>query len=78
MQKAGVPFQDLYNRSDLRCGSTVGLATARELGIKTCDIGIPQLAMHSACETCGSGDIQTMQDALTAFFNADATDLMVK
>ena len=78
LQKAGVPFQDLYNRSDLRCGSTVGLATARELGIKTCDIGIPQLAMHSACETCGSGDIQTMQDALTAFFNADANDLMVK
>lgn len=78
LQNAGVAFQDLYNRSDLRCGSTVGLATSRELGIKTCDIGIPQLAMHSACETCGTGDVDTMQQALTAFFNANPSDLMVK
>ena len=73
-----IDFQDLYNRSDVRCGSTVGLATARELGIKTCDIGIAQLAMHSACETCGAIDVDIMQQALTAFFNAQPTDLIVK
>ena len=78
LQKADVAFQDLYNRSDVRCGSTVGLATARELGIKTCDIGMPQLAMHSACETCGSTDVDTMQQALTAFLNASPADLIAK
>lgn len=78
LQNANVPFQDVYNRSDLRCGSTVGLATARELGIKTCDIGMPQLAMHSACETCGATDVATMQNGLTAFFNANPNDLIVK
>ena len=78
LQNNDVAFQDLYNRSDMRCGSTVGLATARELGIKTCDIGIPQLAMHSACETCGTTDVETMTNALTAFFNAQPSDLIVK
>ena len=78
LQNNDVAFQDLYNRSDVRCGSTVGLATARELGIKTCDIGIPQLAMHSACETCGANDVDAMQQALTAFFNAQPSDLIVK
>ena len=78
LQNNGVAFQDLYNRSDMRCGSTVGLATARELGIKTCDIGMPQLAMHSACETCGSTDVDTMQQALTAFLNASPADLIAK
>ncbi len=78
LQKAGVAFQDVYNRSDLRCGSTVGLATARELGIKTCDIGLPQLAMHSACETCGTTDVDAMQQGLIAFFNASPSDLIVK
>ena len=78
LQNNGVAFQDLYNRSDMRCGSTVGLATARELGIKTCDIGMPQLAMHSACETCGTTDVDTMQQALTAFLNASPADLIAK
>ena len=78
LQNNDVAFQDLYNRSDMRCGSTVGLATARELGIKTCDIGLPQLAMHSACETCGTADVETMTKALTAFFNAQPSDLIVK
>lgn len=66
-----VKYQDLYNRSDLRCGSTLGLSTARQLGMKVCDIGIAQLAMHSACETCGTEDIANMQKCLTAFLSAE-------
>lgn len=66
-----VAYQDLYNRSDLRCGTTLGLGTARELGMKVCDIGIAQLAMHSACETCGASDIEAMERCLTAFLSAE-------
>lgn len=67
LNKANVPFQDLYNKSDVRCGSTLGLVTARTLGIKACDVGIAQLAMHSACETCGYGDVNTMTVCISAF-----------
>lgn len=66
-----IPYQDLYNRSDASCGSTLGLATSRQLGIKTCDIGIAQLAMHSACETCAVADVEAMQRCLNAFLSAD-------
>ncbi len=64
-----IAWQDYYNRSDVRCGSTLGQATSRELQMKTCDIGLAQLAMHSACETVGAKDIATMQDALTLFLS---------
>ena len=65
----GLPYQDLYNNSELSGGSTLGLVTARELGMKVCDIGIAQLAMHSASETCGIEDIDTMRRLLTAFLS---------
>ena len=70
MMDGKVPTQDYYNRSDLRCGTTLGLATARVLGIKTCDIGLAQLAMHSASETVGSKDVDHMQQALQIFLSA--------
>ncbi len=69
MDLVGLPYQDLYNNSELSGGSTLGLVTARELGMKVCDIGIAQLAMHSACETCGCEDLETMHKALTAFLS---------
>ncbi|MCH5152712.1 MAG: M18 family aminopeptidase [Clostridiales bacterium] len=71
LNEAGVAHQDYYNRSDVRCGTTLGLATARELGMKACDIGIAQLAMHSACETCGVEDIAAMQKCLETFLSSD-------
>ena len=67
----GVKYQDYYNRSDVRCGSTLGLATAKQTGMKVCDIGIAQLAMHSACETCGNSDIAEMSKCLKAFLSAE-------
>ena len=70
LNMAGVKHQDYYNRSDVRCGTTLGLATANRTGMKVCDIGLAQLAMHSACETCGANDIETMQKCLTAFLSA--------
>lgn len=68
LKSASVPFQDYYNRSDLRCGSTLGLYLACSLQMKSCDIGIAQLAMHSAVETAGVKDVQHMTDCITAFF----------
>lgn len=73
-KQAGIPVQDYYNNSSVRCGSTLGLVTAASLGIKTCDIGIGQLAMHSACETCGAKDVVLMEKCLTAFLSAKLSD----
>ena len=70
LTKGNVPFQDYYNRSDVRCGSTLGLATSRTLQMKTCDVGAAQLAMHSACETMGAKDVGYVTQALTEFLNA--------
>ena len=80
LNEIDVSYQDYYNKSDLRSGSTLGLATARELGMKVCDIGIAQLAMHSACETCGTLDIEAMEKCLTTFLDTklSCTDNEVK
>ena len=71
LDMAGIAYQDYYNRSDVRCGTTLGLATANRTGMKVCDVGIAQLAMHSACETCGTSDVETMFKCLTAFLSAE-------
>jgi aspartyl aminopeptidase len=41
------------------------------VSLNTIDIGLPQLAMHSAFETAGGKDTEMMVRALTAFFRAD-------
>lgn len=52
----GIAHQSFVSRSDLRCGSTVGPTIAANLGIKTVDIGCPQLSMHSTREIVGCKD----------------------
>ena len=62
----GIPYQVFANRSDLSCGSTIGPANAANLGVRTIDLGIPQLSMHSAREMCGVKD----QHYLKVFCNS--------
>ncbi|MBR2974677.1 MAG: M18 family aminopeptidase [Clostridia bacterium] len=72
----GIAWQDYYNRSDLRCGSTLGLVTSSQLQMNACDVGLAQLAMHSAVETVGARDVDTMQKAVTAFFDCTIQSLV--
>ena len=51
-----IPTQIFVTRSDMGCGSTIGPITSTRLGVETIDVGIPQLAMHSIREICGTKD----------------------
>ena len=55
--KAGVPVQHFVNRSDVLGGGTLGNIANSHVSINTVDIGLPQLAMHSAYETAGVKDV---------------------
>ena len=55
-KQAEVPYQTYANRSDITGGSTLGNISATQVPVNSVDIGIAQLAMHSAYETAGSKD----------------------
>ena len=61
-----MPVQHFVSRDDMACGSTIGLIAAARLGLPTVDVGVAQLAMHSARELCGSADPELLRRALTA------------
>ena len=63
-----IPFQDYTNRSNLRGGGTLGSISLSHLSINSSDIGLAQLAMHSAVETAGCEDIEYMIKGLIAFY----------
>lgn len=67
--KAEVPVQTFTNRSDMAGGSTLGNLSNRHISIKTIDIGLPQLAMHSAYETAGRKDMEYLLRAMKEFWN---------
>lgn len=64
-----IPVQSIAVRSDMACGSTIGPITAANVGVKTVDVGVAQLAMHSIRELAGKNDIQFLYDALSAAIN---------
>ena len=68
---AGVPVQVFANRSDLAGGSTIGSITDTHLPVPTVDIGLAQLAMHSAVETAGAADLEYLTRAMRAYYAAD-------
>ncbi len=65
--KAGVPFQTFVSNNSMPCGTTIGPITAARHGIKTVDIGVAILSMHSARELCGADDPFLLANALVAF-----------
>jgi aspartyl aminopeptidase len=71
LRAAGVPVQHFANRSDVPGGSTLGSIANSHASMNTVDIGLAQLAMHSAYETAGTADPDHMIRALTAFHETD-------
>ena len=67
-REAGVPLQRYSNRPDLPGGSTLGNIAMAHLSIPAVDIGLPQLAMHAACEVAGARDTEALVKVMTAYY----------
>lgn len=67
-RRHALPLQRFCARQDSRCGSTIGPALSSSLGVRTVDVGVPQLAMHSVREMCGVADVESACELLARFF----------
>ena len=69
-RKYEIPVQHFANRADVPGGSTLGNLLSHQLSIPMLDIGLAQLAMHSAVETAGCQDVEHMVRAIKAFYES--------
>ncbi len=69
-EREGIPYQVFTNHSDAAGGATLGSILSAQLPMRTMDIGVPILGMHSARETMGACDQFILTRLLTSFFSA--------
>jgi aspartyl aminopeptidase len=67
-EKEGIAYKKFLKHSDEVGGGTLGSIVSAMLPIRTADIGVPLLAMHSSSETMGVKDYEALVDYMTAFY----------
>ncbi len=64
-----IPCELTYIRSDIPGGSTLGSILSAALPMRSADIGVPLLAMHSAMETMSGADQYYLEQYLKVFLS---------
>lgn len=67
-RKHELPVQEFTNRQGSRGGTTLGNLSVSQVPLRTVDIGLPQLAMHSCYETIGASDPAVLAEFSRAFY----------
>lgn len=73
-RRAGVPIQTYANHSDVAGGSTLGHISSGQVALNCADIGLAQLAMHSAYETAGAKDTAYLMEAARVFYESSVLE----
>ena len=73
LKKGKIKYQDFFMKSDMRCGSTLGAISSTQVSIRSVDIGLGQLAMHSNMETVSVEDCKEMEKGLKFFYESDVS-----
>lgn len=68
-KRADVPFQDYTSRNDMSTGSTLSSLSIRHVSTDCIDVGLAQLAMHSANEVVGTDDTFYLYKAFKNFYD---------
>ena len=74
-RKNNVPVQVFANRADLPGGSSLGNLQSHTVPVPMVDIGLAQLAMHSAVETAAVADADAMVRAVAGFYRVHLRSL---
>lgn len=68
-EKTGAKYKKFVNNADMPGGGTLGPIISSWLPMKTVDIGVPLLAMHSSRELMGIEDEEHLIRMMTGFFS---------
>ncbi len=70
-ESEGIPYQKFVNRSDGTSGGTLGSIASSFLPVRTVDVGVPLLAMHSSRELMGTADQESLVRMAEAFYRLE-------
>mmetsp|Transcript_42081 Transcript_42081/g.51035 ORF Transcript_42081/g.51035 Transcript_42081/m.51035 type:complete len:387 (-) Transcript_42081:190-1350(-) len=71
-RQADIGIQEFMVRNDCPCGTTIGPIISARTGLRTVDVGIPSLSMHSIRETIGVKDVTNSFVLFREFFKTFA------
>lgn len=74
LKLAGVPCQSYFNHTNVAGGGTLATLSGTQVSMHAVDVGLAQLAMHSACETAGTADTDYLIRTMEVFFAGKITE----
>ncbi len=67
-QKHNILYQDSTAKNDITGGSTLSGLSLRHVSVKSLEVGVPELAMHSSVEVANISDIYELYKMMKVFY----------